>query len=168
MLKHLEKETDEQDTPKSRIVEIPTVYGDEWGPDLNDVAAYHNLSPEEVVSIHSGSTYLVYFMGFTPGFPFFGGMSEKIATPRLASPRVSIPAGSVGIANNQTGIYPVSSPGGWRLIGRTPLQFYNPEREQPFLLNPGDYVKFKPINRDQFETIKAKVESGEYEPVIIR
>ncbi|HET7615855.1 MAG TPA: 5-oxoprolinase subunit PxpB, partial [Bacillales bacterium] len=150
--------------PASQIVEIPTAYGGEWGPDLKDVAEHNGLTPDEVVAIHSGSEYLVYFLGFTPGFPFLGGMSEKIATPRLSSPRVSIPGGSIGIAENQTGIYPVSSPGGWRLIGQTPLQLYHHEKEKPFLLEPGDYVKFKPVEGDEFERIKEEVRAGKYEP----
>ncbi len=136
-----------------REVRIPVLYGGEWGPDLVDVAEHNELSPEEVISIHSGGEYLVYFLGFTPGYPFMGGMSEKISTPRLPSPRVSIPAGSVGIANNQTGIYPVQSPGGWRLIGRTPMRLYDPEKEDPFLLESGDKVFFEAITEEEFEMI---------------
>ncbi|HET7578213.1 MAG TPA: 5-oxoprolinase subunit PxpB [Bacillales bacterium] len=167
-MKHWEDRIIDQDAPKGRLVEIPTVYGGEMGPDLNDVAEHNGLTPEEVVKIHSGTRYLVYFLGFTPGFPFLGGMSEKIATPRLSSPRVSIPGGSVGIAESQTGIYPVSSPGGWRLIGRTPVQLYDHERENPFLLEPGDHVQFTQMEADEFEQIKAQVEKGEYHPVRTR
>ncbi|AZU64395.1 5-oxoprolinase subunit PxpB [Neobacillus mesonae] len=142
----------------SRTVRVPVLYGGEWGPDLNDVAVHNNLSPEEVISIHSGGEYLVYFLGFTPGYPFMGGMSEKISTPRLPSPRVSIPAGSVGIAGNQTGIYPVKSPGGWRLIGRTPLKLYDPEREKPFLFESGDIVRFEVITYEEFIEIEEQNE----------
>jgi len=126
---------------------------------LKDVAEHNALSPEEVISIHSGGEYLVYFLGFTPGYPFMGGMSEKISTPRLPSPRVSIPAGSVGIANNQTGIYPVQSPGGWRLIGCTPMRLYDPEKENPFLLESGDKVFFEEITEEEFEEIEKNNET---------
>ncbi|VEF46717.1 allophanate hydrolase subunit 1 [Bacillus freudenreichii] len=142
-----------------REVHIPVLYGGEWGPDLEDVAEHNDLSPEEVISIHLGGEYLVYFLGFTPGYPFMGGMSEKISTPRLPSPRVSIPEGSVGIANNQTGIYPVQSPGGWRLIGRTPLRLYNPEKEDPFLLESGDRVFFEAITEEEFNEIEKNNET---------
>lgn len=151
---------------EERIVEIPTLYGGEWGPDLDDVAAYNGLTPEEVVEIHSGGRYLVYFLGFIPGYPFMGGMSEKIATPRLSTPRVAIPAGSVGIAGKQTGIYPLQSPGGWRLIGRTPLRLYDPNRNPPFLLQAGDSVRFVPINKEAFSEIYEAVLEGRYRPVI--
>lgn len=167
-LRRWEEQIRDQKPSRSRMIEIPTLYGGEWGPDLDDVAEHNGLSRDEVIAIHSGSRYLVYFIGFTPGFPFLGGMSEKIATPRLSSPRVSIPAGSVGIANNQTGMYPVASPGGWRLIGRTPLKLYAPEKEHPFLLQPGDYVTFKKIDETEFEEILAEVEEGTYESVISR
>jgi len=167
-LKMWERQIEVDKHSSSRIVEIPILYGDEWGLDLQAVAKHNGLSTEEVVSIHSSNQYLVYFIGFTPGFPFLGGMSPKIATPRLSTPRVSIPAGSVGIANNQTGIYPVSSPGGWRLIGRTPLHLFLPENEtHPFLLHPGDFVKFKQIDKGRFLEIKTAIEQGTYEPVII-
>lgn len=165
----LEKLVEEASTatlPPARLIEIPTVYGDKWGPDLEDVAKYNGLTPEEVISIHSNADYLVYFLGFTPGFPFLGGMSEKIATPRLPTPRISIPAGSVGIANNQTGLYPTESPGGWRLIGRTPLRFYDPSWEQPFLLQAGDYVRFVPIDEEEYLAIEAEVKENRYVPVI--
>ena len=153
---------------KERLVEIPTLYGGEWGPDLEDVAAYNGLTPEEVVEIHSGGDYLVYFLGFIPGYPFIGGMSEKIATPRLSTPRVAIPAGSVGIAGKQTGIYPLQSPGGWRLIGRTPLRLYDPDRNPSFLLQAGDRVRFVPISKEEYSKIHAAVQEGRYHPMIKR
>lgn len=163
--KEWENQLLEINLPASRIVEIPVVYGGEFGPDLKDVAFHNHLSCEEVIKIHSSKDYLVYFLGFTPGFPFLGGMSEKIATPRLQSPRISIPAGSIGIANKQTGIYPVSSPGGWRLVGQTPLRFYDPLGDSPFLLLPGDYLQFVIIDPDQYYIIKEKVDHNTYEPV---
>ena len=150
---------------KRRTVEIPVLYGGEHGPDLERVAHHNQLSIEEVVSIHSTSRYLVYFLGFTPGYPFMGGMSKKIATPRLESPRISIPPGSVGIAKDQTGIYPVASPGGWNLIGNTPLRLYNPEEPNPFLLNAGDNITFKAIQIEEFNYIKEQVEKGTYKLV---
>ena len=126
------------------VVEVPTVYGGEHGPDLDFVAEHNGLSPEEVVELHSGTDYPVYMLGFTPGFPYLGGLSEKLHTPRLATPRTVTPGGSVGIAEGQTGVYPVRSPGGWRIIGRTPLALFDAEREPPSLLSAGDMVRFVP------------------------
>ncbi|WP_249927460.1 5-oxoprolinase subunit PxpB [Heyndrickxia sporothermodurans] len=166
LLKYLETNNDSNKYEKRRHIEIPVLYGGEHGPDLESVATYNKLSPKEVISIHSDASYLVYFMGFTPGFPFMGGMSKRIATPRLENPRISIPSGSVGIANNQTGIYPVESPGGWRLIGQTPMRLYDWQANQPFLLHAGDKVTFKEIQIDEFNEIKEQVEDGKYIPVI--
>ena len=128
-----------------REIEIPVHYGGEDGPDLKFVADHNGLTPQEVIDIHSSHTYPVYMMGFTPGFPYLGGMDPRIATPRIKRPRLRVPAGSVGIAGEQTGIYSIQSPGGWRLIGRTDLQLYDPESETPFLLSPGDRVRFVPV-----------------------
>ena len=133
-----------------RTVEIPVCYGGECGPDLEFVAKQNNLTTDEVISLHSGGEYLVYMLGFAPGFPFLGGMSEKIATPRRSTPRTSIPAGSVGIAGKQTGVYPISTPGGWQLIGQTPLSLFLSEKEPPSLLQAGDIVKFYPISYNDF------------------
>lgn len=139
---------------KPRTVEIPVCYGGELGPDLEALAAYHGLTESEVIRLHSEGEYLVYMIGFAPGFPYLGGLSEKIATPRHASPRLSIPAGSVGIAGVQTGIYPIATPGGWQLIGRTPIQLFNPDQHPPTLLQSGDVVKFKPITVEEYERYK--------------
>ena len=135
------------DPPSSppRLVEVPTYYGGEFGPDLAFVAQYHDSSQDDVIRIHSGAIYQVYMLGFTPGFPYLGEVSEQIATPRLATPRSRVPMGSVGIATRQTGIYPIESPGGWRIIGRTTLKLFDPEREPPFLIRAGDMVKFVPV-----------------------
>ena len=130
----------------SRLVEIPTRYGGEFGPDLEHVASHNQLSLEEVIRIHSTPEYPVYMMGFTPGFPYLGGMDSAIATPRLSTPRTHVPAGSVGIAGSQTGVYPIESPGGWQIIGRTTLSLFDITRETPFLLTPGDRVKFVPVS----------------------
>ena len=143
------------EVPNPSTLEIPVVYGGEYGPDLEYVAEHNGISTEEVVEIHHSSSYLIYMLGFVPGFPYLGGMSEKIATPRLKSPRVAIPAGSIGIAGAQTGIYPLESPGGWQLIGRTPLKLFDPGKEDPFLPKPGHYLKFFPIEEKDFEKFRA-------------
>lgn len=128
-----------------REIEIPVRYGGENGPDLKFVAEHNDLTPQEVIEIHTSRTYPVYMMGFTPGFPYLGGMDTRIATPRQATPRKLVPAGSVGIAGEQTGIYSINSPGGWQLIGKTDLKLYDPESETPFLLSPGDRIRFVPV-----------------------
>ncbi|MBQ0084282.1 MAG: 5-oxoprolinase subunit PxpB [Clostridiales bacterium] len=144
------------------IMEIPVLYGGEYGPDLEYVAEHNSLTPEEVIKIHTGAEYLIYMLGFTPGFSYMGGMDERIATPRLKTPRVLIPAGSVGIAGKQTGIYPIDSPGGWQLIGRTPVRLYDSERDTPILLDAGLHVKFVPIDETEYNRILNKVEQGKY------
>jgi KipI family sensor histidine kinase inhibitor len=133
-----------------RMVEIPVSYGAEYGPDLEDVAALNGLSAAEVIAAHSGAEYLVYFLGFAPGFPYLGGMPESIAAPRLETPRPRVPAGSVAIGGRQTGVYPVASPGGWRIIGRTPLRLFEPQKDPPVLLRMGDHVKFVPMAKGTF------------------
>ncbi len=135
-------------------IEVPVVYGGNYGPDLEFVAKHNKLSLEEVVKIHSSCEYVVYMVGFTPGFAYLGGMSLRIVTPRLASPRKFVPKGSVGIGGNQTGIYPVESPGGWRIIGRTPLKLFDMQKEPPVLLKPGTRVKFIPIDEDEYKRVK--------------
>ena len=146
------------------VVEVPTVYGGEFGPDLSFVASHNHLSEDEVISIHSGTDYLVYMLGFIPGFTYLGGMDSRIATPRLSSPRTLIPAGSVGIAGEQTGTYPSDSPGGWQIIGRTPVTMYDMSKAQAALLNAGDYVRYVPIDESEFHRIKAL--GTDYVPVI--
>ena len=144
------------------LVEIPTLYNDEVGPDLSYVAEHNKLSKEEVIKIHTGTDYLVYMLGFMPGFTYLGGMSEKIATPRLESPRLQIYPGSVGIAGKQTGMYPSMSPGGWRIIGRTPLKLYNPDSDTPVYISSGDYVRYVSISEEEYNDILKKVENDEY------
>jgi len=129
-----------------RRVDLPTVYGGEYGPDLEFLAEYHHITVETAIRLHSSAVYTVYMMGFTPGFPYLGGLPEELATPRLESPRTRVPAGSVGIAGSQTGVYPIDSPGGWRIIGYTPLRLFAPQREPPTLLAAGDQVRFIPIS----------------------
>jgi TIGR00370 family protein len=144
------------------LIEIPTLYNDEVGPDLSYVAEHNKLSKEEVIKIHTGTDYLVYMLGFMPGFTYLGGMSEKIATPRLESPRLQIYPGSVGIAGKQTGMYPSMSPGGWRIIGRTPLKLYNPDSDTPVYISSGDYVRYVSISEEEYNDILKKVENDEY------
>ena len=131
------------------IIELPVVYGGEDGPDLETVAEHAGLSAQEVIEIHSGTGYLVYMIGFAPGFPYLGGLDERIACPRLKTPRVKVPAGSVGIAESQTGVYPNSSPGGWQLIGRTAVKLFDPHvtttGASPSLITPGSEVRFVPV-----------------------
>ena len=152
-IKNMEKNLSKVELPAPRTIEIPVVYGGEYGPDIEFVAKHNGLTVEEVIDIHSKGKYLIYMIGFTPGFPFLGGLSEKLFTPRLETPRVKVPAGSVGIANNQTGIYPIDSPGGWRLIGRTPIKLYDPSKDPPVILNPGDFIRFVPIDEEEYKKI---------------
>jgi len=148
--------------PKSVITEIPVLYGNVYGPDLEFIAEYHGLTIKDVIKIHSSRNYLIYMLGFAPGFPYLGGMSKKIATPRLKKPRVLIPAGSVGIADQQTGVYPIEGPAGWRLVGRTPLRLFDPHRETPILLKAGNYILFRPIDLKEYDDIEKAVVSGCY------
>ena len=147
---------EEKSDQEERVVEIPVCYGGEYGPDLVFVAEHNGLTAEEVVRRHSNGQYLVYMLGFLPGFAYMGGMDKTIACPRLISPRTKIPAGSVGIAGAQTGIYPLSSPGGWQLIGRTPLKMFAIDGEQTtFALSAGDRVRFVPITEEVFREMEA-------------
>ena len=136
--------------PKPREVEIPVCYGGEYGPDLEEVASLHKITPEQVIKLHSSASYLVYFLGFVPGFAYLGELPEELVMPRLATPRKKVPAGSVGIAGNQTGVYPFETPGGWRLLGRTPVSMFRTDRDGLSLLSIGDRVRFVPIAREQF------------------
>lgn len=138
----------------ARTVEIPVCYDAEFGPDLADVAAHNEISVEDVISLHTSATYFVYFLGFSPGFAYLGGLPEKLRTPRLATPRTRVSAGSVGIAGEQTGVYPVDSPGGWRLIGRTPQRMFDASASLPTRLQPGDLVRFTAIDRASFDKMR--------------
>jgi KipI family sensor histidine kinase inhibitor len=146
-----------------RCVQIPVLYGGDGGPDLDHVADHNSLTVDEVVSIHSRPQYLVYMLGFSPGFPYLGGMDERIETPRLDTPRTIIPAGSVGIAEKQTGVYPTATPGGWQIIGLTPLNFFDPDADPPSLLEPGDLIRFVPIDQDEFDAIADEVKQSVYQ-----
>jgi inhibitor of KinA len=140
----------------SRVITIPVCYDAEFGPDLAQVAALANITVEEVIRLHSSATYFVYLLGFGPGFGYMVGLPPQLHVPRLATPRSHVAAGSVAIAGNQTAIYPNESPGGWRLIGRTPLRMFNPNAEPPTRFQPGDSVKFVPIDRAGFDAAAAR------------
>lgn len=151
---------------KKRVFEIPVCYGGEYGPDIENIASNAGISVEEVIKIHSSRDYLIYMLGFLPGFCYLGGLDERIHTPRLANPRLKINAGSVGIGGSQTGIYPLDSPGGWQLMGMTPVKTYDPDREVPILVEAGDYIRFIPVDEEEYNRIKELVERGEYECVV--
>lgn len=151
---------------KKKIFEIPVCYGGEFGPDIATIAENAGLTEQEVIEIHSSRDYLIYMLGFLPGFCYLGGLDERIFTPRLASPRIKIDAGSVGIGGSQTGIYPLDSPGGWQLMGKTPVKTYDPDRDVPILVEAGDYIRFVPINEEEFYRIKELVDRNEYQVVI--
>jgi KipI family sensor histidine kinase inhibitor len=155
-------------TPPRRVVRVPVCYGGELGPDLEEVARVTGLPPAEVVARHAAPVYRVYLLGFTPGFPYLGGMDRRIACPRLPSPRLRVVPGSVAIAGEQTGIYPVESPGGWRVIGRTPLRLFDPApgAERPFLLSAGDGLRFVPVEREELEAAVHAVSEGHYRPEV--
>jgi len=146
-----------KDVPKAkgRQVTIPVCYGGDYGPDMKNVADHTRLSPDEIISLHSSVSYRVYMLGFLAGFPYLGGLDKRLATPRLAKPRLSIEAGSVGIAGMQTGVYSISSPGGWQLIGRTPLKLYDPTSDKPSLLAAGDMIHFQPITSSEFQELSS-------------
>lgn len=145
-----------------KVVPIPVCYGGEYGPDLATVASHAGLSEAEVIAVHTGRDYLIDMLGFLPGFAYLGGLDERLHTPRLATPRTRIEPGSVGIGGAQTGIYPLASPGGWQIIGRTPLRPYDPDREEPILYAAGEYLRFVPITPDEYAAIEAQLSAGTY------
>jgi len=149
--------------PEADVIHVPVLYGGEYGPDLHYVAEYNGLTEEDVIKIHCSVACLVYMLGFTPGFCYLGGMDKRIATPRQETPRLKIPAGSVGIAGDQTGIYPLESPGGWQLIGRTPLRLFSPDQKPEFLFNAGDYIQFYPVEMDEYNRIATEVTAGTFQ-----
>ena len=155
LLKEMLKEIREEEVNATPVtIEIPVLYGGEQGPDLSFVAAYAGLSEATVIDLHTSAVYLVHMIGFAPGFPYLGGLNEKIAVPRKESPDAKIPAGSVGIAGVQTGIYPIETPGGWQIIGQTPLKLFDAERNPPALLKAGNRLRFVAITEDEFEEMK--------------
>ncbi len=134
------------------VIEVPVCYGGEYGPDLQELAVYHRLTVEQVIQLHSWPVYTVYMIGFTPGFSYLGGLDERLHTPRKQEPRKQVPAGSIGIADCQTGIYPIESPGGWQIIGRTPAKLFDLSKAEPFLFEAGDRLRFVPITKEAFES----------------
>ena len=144
----LHQSTDPSLVPEPKTLAVPVVYGNEYGPDLEWVADFHKISPEQVIRLHTGTTYRVYMIGFTPGYPYLGELPEALATPRRETPRTAVPQGSVAIAQRQTGIYPVQSPGGWHILGWTPIKLFDPCQWPPTPLEMGDLVKFFPIQKE--------------------
>jgi KipI family sensor histidine kinase inhibitor len=169
-IEHLIAETaerlPEETREPGRTVEIPVTYGGAAGPDLADVAAFAGLKEGQVVELHASGDYTVFMLGFMPGFPYLGGLPQRIATPRLDTPRTLVPAGSVGIAGAQTGIYPSESPGGWRLIGRTPVTLFDPRRSPPALLEAGDRVRFVPVTPADCEAIARDAAAERFRPPV--
>jgi inhibitor of KinA len=151
---------------RPRVMEIPTAYGGDRGPDLEYVARYTGLEPDEVIGLHSAPRYLVYMIGFTPGYPYFGGLDERLVVPRLKNPRLRTPAGAVGIGGNQTGIYTIPSPGGFHIIGQTPLRLFDPTSDRPFLLKAGWLVRFRPVGSEEYERIERAISDGHYTPQV--
>jgi inhibitor of KinA len=152
----------------SRLVHVPVAYGGELGPDLEEVARHARVAPNEAVALHSSAVYRVHMLGFTPGFPYLGGTPERLAIARLESPRERVPAGSIGIAGAQTGIYPIDSPGGWRIVGRTPLRLFDPAAERPFLMAAGDRVRFHPVPAARWAEVARQVAAGAWTPEVAR
>jgi len=159
-IRELEHEMAESPQVEGRIIRVPVVYGGECGPDLNAIAQIHGLTEEQVVKLHSETEYRVYMIGFIAGFPYLGKVPDAIATPRLETPRLKVPAGSVGIAEKQTGIYPCEAPGGWRIIGRTPVRLFDPLQLPPAMLRAGDTVRFEPVSQDRFKAAKGLLTKG--------
>ena len=148
-----------------RILAVPVLYGGEYGPDMPDVCSHTGYNEDEVIKRHTDPEYYCYMLGFTPGFAYLGGLDDTLGTPRLKNPRALILAGSVGIAGKQTGAYSIDSPGGWRLIGRTPLRLFDPDDgEHPTLIEAGDWIKFRSVSEDEYTSIKYDADAGRYKP----
>ena len=166
-LAELAAQAEHASLPPSRLVELPCCYEDPvLGIDLAAAADRLELPTDELVRLHAGARYLVYFIGFTPGLPYLGGLPERIRLPRLETPRTKVAAGSVGIGGVQVCIYSVESPGGYWILGRTPLRLYDPQSPEPILLRPGDHIRFRPIDRREYDAITAAVAARSYRPVI--
>lgn len=147
---------------KARMIKIPVCYGDGFGPDIEVVAKHNNITVDEVIRLHTSVKYLIYMLGFNPGFCYLGGLPDGIETPRKTVPAINIVAGSVGIAGKQTGIYPIDSPGGWQIIGKTPVKIFDIDRKPEVIFEYGDYIKFVPVSSEEFEEIYKNVGDGTY------
>ena len=161
-LHELAEETSEA-AAQTRLWRIPACYDAEFGPDLREIGERAALTPEQVIECHASRRYLVYMMGFLPGFPYMGNVAEPIALPRRERPRTRVPKGSVAVATEMTAVYTLESPGGWHILGRTPVRFFDIERAHPALLAPGDEVKFEPISREDYEAIRKQLSEGRFE-----
>ncbi len=150
-LRRIEEGLQQIPLPEPKLTRIPVVYGGVYGPDLEEVAMYHHLSPERVIQLHCNKPYLIYMIGFMPGYPYMGELPEELVTPRLKTPRLVVPKGSVAIAQRQTGIYSMESPGGWQVLGRTPVELFDPLKDPPALLRMGDLVQFYQISEKEFK-----------------
>ena len=153
-LESMEEKLQRSPFPEPKLTRIPVVYGGRYGPDIEFVAEYHHTTPEEIIRLHCSRSYLIYMIGFMPGFPYMGELPEDLVTPRLKTPRLSVPTGSVAIAQKQTGIYPMESPGGWQILGRTPAKMFDPVKVPPAYLRMGDLVQFHPISEEEFNRLK--------------
>ena len=154
-LKRMEKGLQQTPLSEPKLTRIPVVYGGIYGPDLEGVAKYLHVSPEEVAQLHCSKPYLIYMIGFMPGYPYMGELPQALVTPRLKTPRLLVPKGSVAIAQRQTGIYSMESPGGWQILGRTPVELFHPEKDPPALLQMGDFVQFYQISEKEFKEWQA-------------
>lgn len=158
----LAKITSLQKMKKKKVIEIPVCYGNSFGPDIQNVMEHSGLSQEEVIQLHTKPNYLIYMLGFLPGFAYLGNLDSRLVTPRLSSPRIKINAGSVGIGGSQTGIYPLDSPGGWQIIGRTPLKPFDATRENSILYKAGDYIRFQSITPDEYHETEEQIKNKKY------
>ena len=161
MLEEMSRSEGTSSAERATGVVIPVCYGGEFGPDMANVAAHTGLTEDEIVRRHAGTDCYCYMLGFTPGFAYLGGMDETLATPRLKEPREKIPTGSVGVAGKQTGIYPIESPGGWQLIGRTPLRMFDPRRSAPTVIEAGMWVRFRPVDHAEYDRLAALANKGD-------
>lgn len=161
-LKSKLRDLEDVHTHIKKIIEIPVCYGGDFGPDMETICLHTKLSMESIIEIHSSRDYLIDMLGFLPGFAYLGGLDSRLYTPRLAEPRTRIEAGSVGIGGTQTGIYPLPSPGGWQIIGRSPLRPYDPDRENPILYAAGEYLRFVPISFDEYGAIETQLSANTY------